>query len=53
MDMTLSIDLWVVLIGAVSGAAAVFGARGRNRLISGAVIGAVIAIVMGFLRAFL
>jgi hypothetical protein len=51
--MTLSIDLWLLLIGAAAGAAAVYGGRGRNRLISGAVIGAVVALVLGFLRGFL
>ena len=51
--MTLTIDLWVLAIGAVAGVAAVYGARGRSRLISGAVIGAVVALVMGFLRGML
>ncbi len=48
--MTLTIDPWALAIGAVAGAAAVYGARGRSRLLSGALIGAVVALAMGFAR---
>lgn len=48
--MTFSIDLWIVLTGAIAGAVAAYSARGRNRIVTAAVIGAIIAVVMGFLR---
>jgi len=51
--MTLTIDFWTLAIGAVAGVAAVYGARGRSRLISAAVIGALVALVMGFVRGML
>ncbi|MBV0911431.1 hypothetical protein [Anianabacter salinae] len=47
-----TVSLWVVLVGAVAGAAAVYGARGRNRFVSGAIIGAVVALLMSILRGF-
>jgi hypothetical protein len=50
--MVLSIDLWIVLTGAICGVGAAYGARGSNRLLVAAAIGAVIAVVMGFLRGF-
>ena len=46
------IDPWTVLVGASCGLGAAYFARGRNRLIAAAAIGAIIALVMGFLRAF-
>ncbi len=51
--MTLSIDLWTLLIGAACGAAAARFARGRNALLKAAAIGAAVAVAMGFLRGFL
>jgi hypothetical protein len=51
--MAITIHLWTVLTGALCGLAAAYFARGRNRLVAAAVIGAVIAVVMGFLRGLL
>lgn len=49
-SMILSIDLWVVAMGAIAGSFATYAARGRNKLLKAAMIGAVIAVIMGFLR---
>jgi hypothetical protein len=40
-----TINLWTLVLGAASGLAAVLGARTGNRLVMGAVIGAVTAIL--------
>lgn len=48
----MSIDLFYIILGAVSGAAAVHFAKGRNRLIMAAIIGAFIGIAFAILRAF-
>ena len=48
-----SINLWTLVIGAVSGLVAVAGAKGRNRLVIGAALGAVTALVLQLLRGFL
>lgn len=51
--MSLTIDLWLALTGAVAGLAAVHLAQGRGRFVMAAAIGAVVAVAMGFLRGFL
>ncbi len=48
--MAITIYLWTLLTGAACGLGAAYFARGRNRLVMAAVIGAIIAVVMGFLR---
>ena len=48
--MSVYLDLWLVLYGALAGAGAVLLAKGRNRLIKGAVIGAVIVFLASLLR---
>ncbi len=50
--MSVYIDIWTIVVGALCGAGAIYGARGRNKLISGALIGAAIAFVLGLLRGF-
>lgn len=50
--MILSIDLWIVLTGALAGAFAAYASRGRNKYIKAAALGAIIAVIMGFLRGF-
>lgn len=50
---SITISVWMLLVGAVAGLAAVYGARGRNRLVQGAAIGAVVALVMSILRGFI
>lgn len=51
--MQVTFDLWLLLTGAASGAAAVLVSRGKGRLFAGAAIGAAVAVAMGFLRTFL
>ncbi len=48
--MSLTIDLWLIVTGAAAGAAAILGARGRSKVLSGAIIGAVVALLLGFAR---
>ena len=50
---SVTISVWTLLVGAVAGTAAVLGARGRNRLIQAALIGAATALVMSILRGFI
>lgn len=50
--MTITIDLWIVLVGAIAGAAAAWGARGKNKIVKAGVIGAIVALVLVFLRRF-
>ena len=47
--MVIAINLWVLFVGAVCGVAAVFGARGRNKYLWGALIGAGAALVMSII----
>lgn len=49
--MAVMINLWVLFTGAVCGVAAVFGARGRNKYLRGALIGAGAALVMSIIGA--
>ncbi|WP_208351224.1 hypothetical protein [Pseudaestuariivita rosea] len=46
------ISPWLLLVGAVAGLAAAYAAKGRNRLIKAAVIGAIVAFVMGLARSY-
>jgi hypothetical protein len=48
----LTINLWTVIIGAGSGLVAVMGARGRNRLLMGAALGAATAVVLTIARGY-
>jgi hypothetical protein len=50
--MSLTIDLWLALTGALAGLAAVYLAQGKGRLVMAAAIGAMVAVAMGFLRGF-
>jgi hypothetical protein len=50
--VSLTIDLWLALTGALAGLAAVHLAQGKGRLVMAAAIGAVVAVAMGFLRGF-
>ena len=50
--MSLTVDLWPALNGALAGLAAVDLAQGKGRLVMAAAIGAVVAVAMGFLRGF-
>lgn len=51
--MTFHIDLWLLLYGALAGGVAVLVAKGRNRVIKGAVIGAVAVLLLDLARRFL
>ncbi len=51
--MSVYLDLWLLLYGALAGAGAVLLAKGSNRLIKGAVIGAVIVFLASLLRGLL
>jgi len=48
----LTINLWTVILGAASGLAAVLGARTGNRLVMGALIGAVTAVILTFAKGY-
>ncbi|NSX54515.1 hypothetical protein [Parasulfitobacter algicola] len=50
---TITINLWLLFVGAAAGLAAAYAAKGRNRLIKAAVIGAVVAFVIGLARTYL
>lgn len=50
---TITINLWLLAVGAAAGAAAIIGAKGRNALVKGAVIGAVVAFLMGLLKGMM
>jgi hypothetical protein len=47
-----TVNLWTLILGAVSGLTAVLGARTGNRLIMGSVIGAVSAAILTFARGY-
>lgn len=47
-----TVNLWTLILGAASGAAAVFGARKGNRLVMGAIIGALTAAILTFARGY-
>jgi hypothetical protein len=47
-----TINLWTLILGAASGLAAVLGARTGNRLLMGAIIGAVTAAILTFARGY-
>jgi len=48
----LTVNLWTLILGAASGLAAVLGARTGNRLVMGALIGAVTAVILTFARGY-
>ncbi|WP_439156196.1 hypothetical protein [Yoonia sp.] len=48
--MTLSINYWLLLYGAFAGLGAVIAARGRNRLIKAAVVGAAVVFLVDLAR---
>ncbi|WP_163851042.1 hypothetical protein [Pseudooceanicola aestuarii] len=50
---SLTIDIWTLIVGALAGLVAVIGARGGNRIVIGALLGAVTALVLQILRGFL
>ncbi|QHQ34606.1 hypothetical protein [Algicella marina] len=51
--MTVTFDFWMPLVGALAGAAAILGARGRSKVLSGALIGAAVAFLAGLARGWL
>ena len=48
--MIVTVNLWLLIVGAASGVAAVAVSRGRNRYLFAAIIGAVVAFGLGILR---
>ena len=50
---TFTVNLWLLAVGAAAGAGAVLTAKGRNRVAKGAVIGAVLAYLLGVLRGII
>ncbi len=48
--MTITFDIWLLLIGAGAGVAATALAKGRSRLVKAAVIGAVVAFLIDLAR---
>lgn len=51
--MTLTINYWLLLFGALAGVAGAMAARGRNRLIKAAVVGAVVVFLAELARDLL
>ncbi|MDX8352335.1 hypothetical protein [Cognatiyoonia sp. IB215182] len=51
--MTITFDLWMLLIGAGAGLAGALVARGRNRLIKAAIAGAVAVFLIDLARGLL
>ncbi len=51
--MTITFDLWMLLIGAGAGLAGALVARGRNRLIKAAVAGAAAVFLIDLARGLL
>ena len=51
--MTVTFDIWLLAGGALAGAIAVAAARGRNRIVKGAVIGAVVVFLLDLARHLL
>ncbi len=47
-----TINLWTLILGAGSGLAAVLGAKAGNRLIMGAIIGAITAAILTIARGY-
>ena len=47
-----TINLWTLIVGAASGVAAVFGAKTGNRLVMGAVLGAMTAAILTIARGY-
>ena len=47
-----TINLWTLILGAVSGIAGVMGARFGNRLVIGAVFGAATAVILTLARGY-
>ncbi|WP_157933013.1 hypothetical protein [Roseovarius salinarum] len=50
---TFTIDLWLLVVGAIAGAGAAIGATGRGRVLKGGVIGAALAVLAGVVRGYL
>lgn len=48
--MTVTLDLWHLLTGAVCSIGGVYAARGKQRLVKAAVVGAVLAFIMSVIR---
>lgn len=48
--MIFSVHLWSLVTGALAGAAAVYFSKGRGKIVKAALVGAIIAVIMGFLR---
>lgn len=51
--MTLTINYWLLLYGALGGLAGALAARGRNRLIKAAVVGAAVVFLVDMVRELL
>ena len=51
--MSVYLDIWLLLYGALAGAGAVALSKGANRVIKGAVIGAVIVFLASLLRGLI
>jgi len=51
--MTITLQIWLLVYGAIAGLAAALVARGRNRLIKAAVAGAVVVFLIDLARGLL
>ncbi len=48
-----TINLWTLILGAASGLASVLAARGGNRLVVGALVGALTAAILTIARGYI
>ncbi|MBE0413184.1 hypothetical protein [Yoonia sp.] len=51
--MTLTLNYWLLIYGALAGFGAALAARGGNRLVKAAVVGAIIVFVVDVVRGLL
>lgn len=51
--MTITLQIWLLVYGALAGLAAAYVARGRNRLVKAAVTGAVVVFLIDLARGLL
>ncbi len=51
--MSVYLDLWLILSGALAGVVAAYAAKGRNALLKAAILGAVVVVLVDLARVLL
>jgi len=51
--MTVTLQIWLLIYGAIAGLAGAYAARGRNRLFKAAIVGAVGVLLVDLARGLL